>query len=65
MYLITMLTESVIDNFSVVQHKRAYEVGMQVGETSDAINNLLFLVSRMIECGMYILLLIINVEPVQ
>ena len=54
MYLITMLTESVIDNFSVVQHKRAYEVGMQVGETSDAINNLLFLVSRMIECGKYV-----------
>ena len=46
-----VLTESTINIISVAQHRRAYEVGMQVGETSDAINNLLFLISRMFECG--------------
>ena len=41
------------NGISVEQHKRAYNVGMQIGETNDAINNLLFIVSRMIECGKY------------
>ena len=46
-------TEPTINDISVEQHRKAYEIGMQIGETSDAINNLLFLISRMIECGKY------------
>jgi hypothetical protein len=32
-------------------HRRAYEVGMQIGNVSDAFSNLYFMIPRMIDCG--------------
>jgi hypothetical protein len=49
----------------IEQHRRAYEIGMKMGITYDAIFNLYFLIPRMIDGGVNLLVVKKEIETYQ
>lgn len=49
----------------IEQHKKAYEIGMKMGNTNDAIYNLLFLIPRMLDGGVNLMVVKKAIESYQ